>query len=405
MSKKPNKGEIMRHVLMFAFLTMLVACGGGGGAGAPAGGGGGGGDTSLSIPRDHYIFKSFSDTFSFHSESFKGIAKAAGFKILDDDPTPILTVQTDVYVAGFAENDTDYVGPRTAIYWKNGDMTVLDDLNNSQANAIYVDSDDTVYVVGMDQTNKGALWVNGVLTVLTGSADYAEAFAITKYSGDVYIAGNTYGGDDTRHAGYWVNNVFHALPENGSNSFAYSIFFDDSGSMYIAGSTGGYAVYWKDGELVELQERTGHGGLAKSVIMGNDGSVYATGSVDAEYLDLSPDLGIVAVYWKDGQITQLSLGSRIESVHKQGDSLVLTGDWDDNGTRVALVWGATDLYSSLELTSYITASAINGTDIYASGVLGSDNGNHIAAIWVNGVKKDLSDPLVMSADANAIFVK
>ena len=417
----------MRHVLMFAFLTVLVACSGGsGGSGAPAGGGTGSGVDHSIIPSANYIFKDFSETFTFGAQS-----ESLKTRILDEDPapTPVMEIQKDVYVSGYIVPtealDAGGYNAYTPVYWKNGEMTLLEESAYGWANSIYVDDQDHVYIAGTEPYEGGAiLWVDGEKTILSlGDADNADAFAVVVQDGDVYVAGDLVVGANG-HAGYWVNGEFNRLPENGSDSWAYSIFFDSDGTRYIAGSTGGYACYWKGDELIELIGANA-GVIAVSVFVDDIGSVYVggsafAGSIDEPYNDAGYQR---AVYWQDGQRVVLpknplwgdnEMLARIMSIYKKGDSLVLAGGSSDTGTCAASIWGS-DIFSSmnaaepLEVSSTVTGVTVSGLDIYAVGVLDGlpfgASDTVVAAVWVNGVKKNLSDPTTISAEATGIFVK
>jgi hypothetical protein len=88
-----------------------------------------------------------------------------------------------------------------------------------------------------------------------------------------------------------------------------------SDDVYVCGLADEKAVYWKNGELVELPGITSR---ANSIyVSGND--VYVCGSVDRK-----------AVYWKNGELVALSdrWGSKVNSIYVSGDDVYAGG----NGT-------------------------------------------------------------------------
>jgi hypothetical protein len=152
----------------------------------------------------------------------------------------IAVMNNTVHAVGYADlSPTGSGGDIAAIYWKNGDTTILARGGFPLLNAIRLIGDD-VYITGRNTYN-GAYWKNGVAHDL---GQYTEAQDIDVLNGDVYVVGYE----------------------------------------YFNGQT---AVYWKNGEKVELGN-----GIATGIQI-VDGDVYIAGYVDIDNVS-------TAVYWKNG---------------------------------------------------------------------------------------------------------
>lgn len=150
----------------------------------------------------------------------------------------------DLYVTG-----CDYVShnPKgswnSAVYWKNGQETVLPDLIGekylgSASKGIFVSGND-VYVVGSiltsdipDKYSQGywlslatvaALWKNGNLTLLTNESLCSDAKSVYVYNNDVYICGVIADSSYGTHAVYWKNGVQHQLDSSADESIPGNI--------------------------------------------------------------------------------------------------------------------------------------------------------------------------------------
>jgi hypothetical protein len=342
------------------------------------------------IPDANYIFKSFDQTFSF------GLQTQMLGKPMFKHETVVSELTKTVYVAGFTS--TGYGEQHHACYWENDSIVILDNENYSEANAIFVD-DNAVYVAG--NSEGAAIWINGQKTVLDVNG---RAFGLAVDGNDVYVAGYVTE-EGVNKAVYWKNGQLNYLETTASDATSIRVYDDN---VYVTGRTDGSVAYWKNGERTDFNA----GGQAYSLAV-VDGSVYVAGCVEGGYF--SQDRQYISVYWKDGEISQL-LNSEVYgdnerlscayAVAVMGESIAIGGYSGDNGVRSASVWGKT-LISSLEVSSTITGLQVVGTDIIASGYLSADpetTDNHAAAVWFNGVKKNLTEADVW-ADAYAIYVK
>jgi len=231
--------------------------------------------------------------------------------------TDIVVVDGTVYISGQADITTDY----EACYWINQEIYELPG-NGGEAEAIAVDGDD-VYVAGWFN-NGSCYWKNGERINLTTNAE-SQAFAIgVRNNGSVYIGG------------YYMNNHHYIIPcfwKDGNNRTnlpvpthgdgeVYDITFDEAGNMrYYAGFTmkpdnlTGYApkaARWRHTVRTDLPDGT------------SDISLYGTGSygitIDGEdiyvagYTDWIGDWdddytgGTFPRYWKNNKAHDLEGG-------------------------------------------------------------------------------------------------
>ena len=151
------------------------------------------------------------------------------------------------------------MGPNAdAVYWLNGQRTVLPKTGQrASANAIAV-SGSNVYIAGWDgagiwnndDSADAVYWLNGRRTTLPRTGSIATAIAIAVSGSNVYIAGR-----DGNDAVYWLNGQRFVLPNYGTNNFISPVprAIAVSGSnVYIAGRYGDDAVYWLNGQLTVL---------------------------------------------------------------------------------------------------------------------------------------------------------
>ena len=231
--------------------------------------------------------------------------------------TDIVVVDGTVYISGQADITTTY----EACYWINQEIYELPG-NGGEAEAIAVDGDD-VYVAGWFN-NGSCYWKNGERINLTTNAE-SQAFAIgVRNNGSVYIGG------------YYMNNHHYIIPcfwKDGNNRTnlpvpthgdgeVYDITFDEAGNMrYYAGFTmkpdnlTGYApkaARWRHTVRTDLPDGT------------SDISLYGTGSygitIDGEdiyvagYTDWIGDWdddytgGTFPRYWKNNKAHDLEGG-------------------------------------------------------------------------------------------------
>jgi len=162
-------------------------------------------------------------------------------------------------------------------------------------------------------------------------------------------------------------------------------------NVFIAGSRSDgnktTAVYWKNGERVELPSNATYQAGYGIAVSGND--VYVTGAYSGGGLFSGTD----AVYWKNSEPMFLSTGGS----YIQASDIVISGD--DvyilmNGLFTAGYWknGVTEDLAKSDSLNLNSASGlcVSGTDVYVSGYEVSGNLQN-AKYWKNGQPVIISD--------------
>jgi len=230
--------------------------------------------------------------------------------------TDITVVDGEVYTSGTADG---------ACYWINQDRFDLPG-NGAEAEAIAVDGDD-VYVAGW-YNNGSCYWKNGERIDLTVNRD-SQAFAIgVRSNGSVYVGGYYMNSHHYYVSCFWKdgNNRTNLPIPNGGDGEVYDIAFEEGNMRYYAGyvlKTSGFAgytptaVYWRHttrtdlplgGSSNEIYGATGHG------ITVDQGNIYVAGYTDwFEFTgEEETSGGTSPQYWVNGTIFDLPGGPRTE---------------------------------------------------------------------------------------------
>jgi hypothetical protein len=156
-------------------------------------------------------------------------------------------------------------------------------------------------------------------------------------------------------------------------------------NVYVAGyvSNGSHtaAVYWKNGNQTDLTDGARQASANSIFVSGTD--VYVAGYESNGTID-------IAQYWKNGSPVTLAGGpysSFATSIVVSGTDVYVAGyelnaagnyvaEYWKNGTPVILTDGTSDVY--------VKAMAVSGTDVYVGGYGQSTNGTTIAEYWING---------------------
>lgn len=260
--------------------------------------------------------------------------------------TGITMVGNDVYVAGY-----EVTGANTAMvkYWKNGIATNLTDgTKSAEANAIAVVGAD-VYVAGHEFNAAGksvaTYWKNGTAMRLTDGTKNSYATGLFISGTDVFVTGYEYfdASFNNAIAKYWKNGTAVSLTGNTSN-FTTSAIAVSGADVYVTGtnytSVGFNQAYWKNGTLSNLAAST----IAEiNAVVVNQGSVYVGGSD-----------GQKAVYWKDG--TAFPLENNFSATEHITSIFVFAGKVYCGGYRsyfgsggIAFIWS---FGSSIQLADY-----------------------------------------------------
>ena len=226
--------------------------------------------------------------------------------------TDITVVNGVVYTSGSANQ---------ACYWVNQERFDLPG-DGGEAEAIAVDGED-IYVAGW-YNNGSCYWKNGVRIDLTVNRD-SQAFAIgVRNNGSVYIGGYYMNNHHYYISCFWKdgNNRTNLPIPSGGDGEVYDIAFEDGNMRYYAGyvlKTSGFAgytptaAYWRHttrndlplgGSINDIYGATGYG------ITIDNGDVYVAGYTDW-FEDINDTLntgGTLPQYWKNGTIYDLPGG-------------------------------------------------------------------------------------------------
>ncbi len=314
-----------------------------------------------------------------------------------------------VYVAGNGAN--------SALYWENGIAIVLPKQspnNYSTASSIFV-SDTDVYVAGSEYTgniNTGVAinavyWKNGTEIMLTNLPNAQRAFANSIFvsGGDVYVAGYELTSDSVGIAVYWKNGDLVNLtpitppyptpPVPPVNTIGSYHLFDyaEAFSIYVSGNdvyVSGYdqffkAAYWKNGVKTQLSDEYQISNANSIFVSGND--VYTAGWLNDS-----------AVYWKNTTINYLQdpMPAQAYSVYVSGTDVYVAGGQDGfaqywkNGTITNLQSGD---------ASWANSIFVSGNNVYVAG-----GKTDIPQYWKNGATTNLSIQKSGQASASGIFV-
>ncbi|HUH47273.1 MAG TPA: hypothetical protein VLZ54_08985 [Arenibacter sp.] len=147
--------------------------------------------------------------------------------------------------------------PTMAFFWDGADSFTelplpLDTFNFQGVSSVYIQDRDEFYVGGL--CGFPMYWKNDEAIIL--DSRYGEVHQITKSGQDVYVVGffNKYNSNSTGHtAAYWKNGELVELEDNAQ---AYGIYIDGD-DVYVSGSVGRVPVdykpcYWKNGVRVDL---------------------------------------------------------------------------------------------------------------------------------------------------------
>lgn len=208
----------------------------------------------------------------------------------------------DVYVTGCTYTNGNYV----AAYWKNGQLTNIGDTTKMSYPSSIAISGSDVYIAGSEYTAKPVQnitgpyltsWKNGVEKVIGPCTSSPESIAIAVNGSDVYITGAYGDNTDATQAAYWKNNGLVMLTSNATDATANAIAFNN-GDIYLAGKSNNRAAYW-DKYNTEHDITDASSKYDATAITFNGTDMYIAGYKDG-------DTETNAVYWKNGTLVPLT---------------------------------------------------------------------------------------------------
>jgi hypothetical protein len=159
-------------------------------------------------------------------------------------------------------------------------------------------------------------WVfnkNGTSQSIVDTATNIAPTGLAVLGDDMYISGFSSYHDGSvpdaptdYHAQCWKNGQL--IFRENKTSGAYAIFIHQN-NIYMAGTQGNVACYWKNGARVDLTDGSAPS-IAKSIFV-TDAHVYVSGMLNYQ-----------AVYWKDGAIIPLTT----EGTNSMANSIFVHGE-------------------------------------------------------------------------------
>lgn len=249
-----------------------------------------------------------------------------------------------------------------------------------------------VYVVGSINTKGGTpvatYWVNGVAKALvTDTTVTSVANGIAINGTDVYISGSV-----GSVAVYWKNNTRINLP-GGVLGLGITINGND---VYVSGCTyvNNYytAAYWKNGTLVQIGDQI-ENTYGKSIsVNGND--VYVGGLSIKTPGTSGFSSPVNLIYWKNGTETVLSgmpTNSVSTSILATGSDIYLTGDFNDITYDHRQAWYFKN-GQPYQLTNISTVASAAAIALYSGNIYIAGNSNGVPCYWENNIEHDLAAP-------------
>ena len=199
----------------------------------------------------------------------------------------------------------------------------------------------------------------------------------TDDSNGVYVAGYITNSDDITVAVYWKDGDLIELTDGTSDAEARAIAVDGD-DVYVVGYESDKGVYWKNGTEIELED----GEIAYSIAI-DDGDVYIAGNATGGNRT-------IAAYWKNDSIVKLTDGTNYAyaySVAVDGDDVYVAGYEYISSDTGAVYWkNGTEV--ELEDGEKARSIAVDDGDIYVAGDEWNEDDERQLTYWINGTVYD-----------------
>jgi hypothetical protein len=284
----------------------------------------------------------------------------------------------DIYVAGKMYVDG---AKASAVYWKNGQLMVLD--SGSYAKAICVNGSDVIVAGGGNNGNRqiAKYWINSIPYNLTDGSKDAEVNSLCNSGSDVFIAGK-----NGSYATYWKNGSEVALTDGTKNASALSIFVSGK-DIYVTGYEGNKAKYWKNGW-------SGYNLSPDSVSRSWAYAICASGNDIYIALVEESATGVSSlILWKNGIRKVLGTsthGAYVGSISITNNDVYVCGDIADAVGYKARYWknGIETVISDPQGNDGANGMCIFRNDVYVVGV-DYTRSTCVAKYWKNGTEHKL----------------
>lgn len=259
-------------------------------------------------------------------------------------------------------------------------------------------------LVGDGQNQDMIIWKDDANSSdVIGNIDLSNSFVsgATVYDGDVYAIGTNFDGT-MNSAVYWKNGTMHELTDRSVSSSVGGIVIDENGTLYIGGDdrSGDYgfavAKFWTvtpNGDVTEDTLTDGTDNAYVSDITLSDGDIYIAGNVK----------GSIGTYWTNDANTVVTVNdvSMINAIAVRDGKVYLAGNDNISNELRVIADGAVETLSANG--GEVTGIALDDDDnVYVIGNTRQNTGDPFsAAYWENGATHYLTDG-TKEAKINAI---
>ena len=262
---------------------------------------------------------------------------------------------------------------------------------------VYATGYERIWSTNPSQKNTATVWRDGIATALTDGTQTARGNSITVDTDDnVYVAGIESNGS-RNVAKLWINGAENNLTNGANNGYASSVIVDNENNVYVGGYDGINGKIWEIGGTTQTFAPSVPGNTVRITSIFKQGSdLYACGSDNGAKVWKNNELlfsfnGIAKSIFVIPSPKQL-LGVTVYVAGREGSQAVV---WK-NGTPIYLSDGT---YSASAESVYVV-----GNDVFVAGYEYTGSGR-LAKLWKNGVARNLTTDVTGDALASSVFVK